>query len=115
MDLPVLDLSSFAEGSSSQSQQFASELLQSLQNSGFVKIVGHGIEEWKVKKLFAWVSRIHLNEDECVSHEFRRIVVSSRSHLRRRGQLLTQGASNHSEAFPELARRTAQRCIAKAC
>lgn len=59
MALPVLDLSSFAEGNSSQRQQFASELLKSLHKHGFVKIVGHGIQESEVERYFELVSRAH--------------------------------------------------------
>lgn len=62
MALPVLDLSSFAEGDISQRQQFASELLESLNKHGFVKIVGHGMEEIEVERLFEWVDRTHMNE-----------------------------------------------------
>ena len=66
MALQVLDLSSFAGGNSSQRQQFASELLKSLQKHGFVKIVGHGIEESEIEKLFEWASRIYTNRSVCI-------------------------------------------------
>lgn len=66
MALPVLDLSSFAEGNSSQRQQFASELLKSLYKHGFVKIVGHGIEDSEIERLFEWVSRTHMTEQGCI-------------------------------------------------
>ena len=66
MALQVLDLSSFIEGSTSQRQQFASELLKSLQRHGFVKIVGHGIEDSEVEKLFEWASRTYANQPGCI-------------------------------------------------
>ena len=66
MASPVLDLSSFVEGNSSQRQQFASELLKGLKRHGFVKIVGHGIKDSEVKTLFEWVSRTHINGKGCI-------------------------------------------------
>lgn len=66
MALPVLDLSSFAEGNSSQRQQFASDLLKSLYKHGFVKIVGHGIEDSEIERLFEWASPTHANEHGCI-------------------------------------------------
>ena len=55
MTLPTVDLSRFTHGSNLERQQFASELLDSLSQSGFVKIVGHGIQDWAVAKMFEWV------------------------------------------------------------
>lgn len=66
MALPVLDLSSFAEGNSVQRQQFASELLKSLYKDGFIKIVGHGIEDSEVERLFEWVNPMKMNEKGCI-------------------------------------------------
>lgn len=51
-----LDLSLFTEGDSSQRQQFASELLKTLDQHGFVKIVGHGVPKSELEEFFAWVS-----------------------------------------------------------
>ena len=51
-----LDLSLFTGGNISQHQDFASKLLNSLSQHGFVKIVGHGVPKAMVVELFAWVS-----------------------------------------------------------
>ena len=66
MTLPVLDLSSFTECNGSQNQQFASQLLQSLYQHGFVKIVGHGIEDSELESLFAWVNRTRMKNQGCL-------------------------------------------------
>lgn len=53
---PPLDLALFTGGNNSQSQQFASKLLDALDEHGFVKIVGHGIPKSELEVLFACVS-----------------------------------------------------------
>ena len=55
MTLPTIDLSVFTKGSSSERHKVALALLDSLSQHGFVKIVGHGVPEWAVTKLFGWV------------------------------------------------------------
>lgn len=55
MTLPTVDLSRFTHGSDLERQQVASELLGSLSHSGFVKVVGHGIQDQVVAKMFECV------------------------------------------------------------
>ena len=55
MALRCLDLSNFTKGSEPQIQGFASDLLKALSETGFVKIVGHGIHEQEIRQVFEWV------------------------------------------------------------
>lgn len=55
MTLPTLDLSQFTDGSALERYQLASDLLASLSQHGFVKLVNHGISDEAVVKLFDWV------------------------------------------------------------
>jgi isopenicillin N synthase-like dioxygenase len=55
MALLTLDLSRFTDGSELERQQLASDLLASLSQHGFVKLVNHGIPDEAVSKLFDWV------------------------------------------------------------
>lgn len=55
MNMTTLDLSLSTNGSNSDRQRFASQLLGSLSQRGFVKLVGHGISEEAIAKLFEWV------------------------------------------------------------
>jgi isopenicillin N synthase-like dioxygenase len=55
MALPTLDLSRFTDGSELERQKLASDLLASLSQHGFVKLVNHGIPDETVSKLFDWV------------------------------------------------------------
>ena len=55
MALRCLDLSKFTEGSEVQVQEFTSDLLKALSETGFVKIVGHGMREQEVRQVFDWV------------------------------------------------------------
>ena len=54
-EIPVVDYSLFCEGDDEQRQRVGAELLQAFSNSGFVKIINHGITEEKIKDLFEWV------------------------------------------------------------
>ena len=56
MTLPSLDLSLYTHGDAGQRQKFASELLGSLTDHGFVKLVKHGISDQRIRELFRWVS-----------------------------------------------------------
>ena len=56
MTLPSLDLSLYTHGDAGQRHEFASELLGSLTDHGFVKLVKHGISDQRVRELFKWVS-----------------------------------------------------------
>ena len=56
MTMPALDLSLYTDGNASQRTAFASQLLISLSEHGFVKLVGHGIADDRIAELFAWVS-----------------------------------------------------------
>ena len=56
MTLPSLDLSLYVHGDEGQRHEFASELLGSLKNHGFVKLVKHGISDQEIRDLFKWVS-----------------------------------------------------------
>ena len=65
MSLPTLDLSLFANGSDTNSRQFASDLFRGLRQYGFVRIVNHGFTDLAVAKLFEWVSvERPLNDDQ---------------------------------------------------
>lgn len=55
MTLTALDLSLFNHGRDADRQQFAFELLSGLSQQGFVTIVGHGISDSAVSKVFEWV------------------------------------------------------------
>ena len=55
MALTTLDLSLFNDGGDADRQKFASQLLSGLSQHGFVKLVGHGISDSAVSKLFEWV------------------------------------------------------------
>ena len=55
MSLPILDLSSFAQGGIADRQKFAFGLLDGLSQHGFVKLVGHGIPDNVIKQIFEWV------------------------------------------------------------
>ncbi len=55
MTLRTLDLSLFTHGSGYDRQHFGSQLLGSLSQDGFVKLIGHGITDSAVYKLFEWV------------------------------------------------------------
>ena len=58
MTLLRLDLSLFTNGNATDSQHFASDLLESLRRHGFVKIINHGIPDHTVAEMFEWV-RVH--------------------------------------------------------
>ena len=60
MALPKLDLSLYTHGDEHQRQELASQLLKSLQDHGFVKLVGHGIDNDRVAELFKWVRSSHI-------------------------------------------------------
>ena len=55
MALPTLNLSLYTHGTPRERQQLASELLDSLAQHGFVKLVGHGISRESINELLKWV------------------------------------------------------------
>ena len=55
MSFATLDLSLFKNGHDTDRQRFGSQLLNGLTQHGFVKLVGHGISDHTVEKLFEWV------------------------------------------------------------
>ena len=55
MVTPLLDASKFRNGSPSERQEYAQQLLEQLQGSGFVRITNHGIPNDKVEECFEWV------------------------------------------------------------
>ena len=55
MTLPTIDLFVFAHGNPSESHKVAVQLLDAFSQHGFVRIVGHGVPERIVTKLFEWV------------------------------------------------------------
>ena len=57
MALPTLDLSWYTDGNAAERQQLASQLLDSLSQHGFVKLVGHGVSRQNVEELLEWVRR----------------------------------------------------------
>jgi len=57
MALPTLDLSLYTDGHAVERQQLASQLLDSLSQHGFVKLVGHGVSRETVEELLKWVRR----------------------------------------------------------
>ena len=56
MALPTLDLSHFTDGNATDRKSFESELLSSLSEHGFVKLVNHGITDEVACELFEWVN-----------------------------------------------------------
>ncbi|KAI0515183.1 hypothetical protein F5B22DRAFT_636727 [Xylaria bambusicola] len=52
--VPTLDLSLFTTGDEQLRQQFADELLAGLVDTGFVKIINHGLEKKRLDEVFRW-------------------------------------------------------------
>ncbi|KAI1164528.1 hypothetical protein F5B18DRAFT_247983 [Nemania serpens] len=52
--IPTLDLSHFTAGNEQQRRQFADGLLAGLIDTGFVKIINHGLDKKKLDEVFAW-------------------------------------------------------------
>ncbi|KAI0410813.1 hypothetical protein F5X98DRAFT_368554 [Xylaria grammica] len=52
--IPTLDLSHFTAGTEQQRRQFADGLLASLIDTGFVKIINHGLDQKKLDEVFTW-------------------------------------------------------------
>lgn len=59
MNIRTLDLSDFVHGSPEQRQAFVDGLLQSFDDSGFVKLVNHGFSQEQLTTLFGWVSTVY--------------------------------------------------------
>ena len=55
MALSTLNLSLYTHGTPRERQQLASELLDSLSQHGFVKLVGHGVSRETINGLLNWV------------------------------------------------------------
>lgn len=55
MSLTPLDLSLFTHGSPAERKRLASALCRDLAQTGFVKLVNHGVEDAMVEELFDWV------------------------------------------------------------
>ena len=55
MTFTTLDLSLFKNGGDADREIFGSRLLSGLSKQGFVKLVGHGVSDCRVDKLFEWV------------------------------------------------------------
>ncbi|KAI0099168.1 hypothetical protein GGR51DRAFT_536449 [Nemania sp. FL0031] len=55
--IPTLDLSHFTTGNEQERRQFADRLLAGLINTGFVKIVNHGLDKTKLNEAFAWSNK----------------------------------------------------------
>ncbi|KAI1174210.1 hypothetical protein F4777DRAFT_599679 [Nemania sp. FL0916] len=52
--IPTLDLSHFLAGNEQQRRQFADGLLAGLIDTGFVKIINHGLDQQKLDEVFGW-------------------------------------------------------------
>ncbi|KAI1183230.1 hypothetical protein F5B17DRAFT_443600 [Nemania serpens] len=52
--IPTLDMSHFPAGNEQQRRRFADGLLAGLIDTGFVKIVNHGLDKKKLDEAFAW-------------------------------------------------------------
>ncbi|TGJ87367.1 hypothetical protein E0Z10_g1409 [Xylaria hypoxylon] len=52
--IPTLDLSYFTVGTEQQRRQFADGLLAGLIDTGFVKIINHGLDREKLDEVFTW-------------------------------------------------------------
>ncbi|KAI0534847.1 hypothetical protein GGR58DRAFT_481147 [Xylaria digitata] len=52
--IPTLDLSHFTAGTEQQRWQFANGLLAGLIDTGFVKIINHGLDREKLDEVFTW-------------------------------------------------------------
>ncbi len=57
--IPTLDLSHFTRGDKLQRQQFADGLLAGLIDTGFAKVINHGLDRKKLDEMFRWVSVPH--------------------------------------------------------
>ncbi|KAI0910964.1 hypothetical protein F4823DRAFT_588262 [Ustulina deusta] len=52
--IPTLDLSHFTRGDKLQRQQFADGLLAGLIDTGFAKVINHGLDRKKLDEMFRW-------------------------------------------------------------
>ncbi|KAI1272091.1 hypothetical protein F5Y07DRAFT_310961 [Xylaria sp. FL0933] len=59
--IPTLDLSHFTRGNEQQRRQFADGLLAGLIDTGFVKIINHGLDKERLDEVFTW-SKIFFNQ-----------------------------------------------------
>ncbi|KAI1299864.1 hypothetical protein F5Y03DRAFT_364978 [Xylaria venustula] len=62
--IPTLDLSHFTTGSEEQRRNFADGLLAGLIDTGFVKIVNHGLEREKLDEVFSWSKKFFRQPSE---------------------------------------------------
>lgn len=55
MAVPTLDYSHFTAGSHEQQLQFANDLLESFERTGFCKLKGHSFDAKRLERLFGLV------------------------------------------------------------
>lgn len=55
MELSLLDLSLYTNGSPNERQILFHQVLLSCASSGFVKFINHGIPDEKISEAFEWV------------------------------------------------------------
>lgn len=58
MDLPVLDLSRYSQGTPSEQRKFSGELLRVFKAHAFVKLKNHGMDREYIDTLMRWVGRL---------------------------------------------------------
>jgi isopenicillin N synthase-like dioxygenase len=63
MNSPALDHRRFTHGTAQEQAQYATELVQSLKDHSFVKIVNHGLEDATIEELFTRVGRFPFDVD----------------------------------------------------
>lgn len=56
MAVPTLDLSKFLSGTPEERKQFALDLLDSFERTGFAKLKNHTFSNDQLRELFHWVS-----------------------------------------------------------
>lgn len=61
MELPTLNLSLFTHGNEEERQKLASDLLDSLVQHGFVKIINHGVPEELISTMWDLVRPYDIN------------------------------------------------------
>ena len=56
--VPSIDFKPFLYGSAGDRQRIASKIDEALGSVGFIQLLNHGIEQYKVDECFQWVSPI---------------------------------------------------------
>ncbi|KAI1348089.1 hypothetical protein F5Y01DRAFT_307018 [Xylaria sp. FL0043] len=71
--IPTLDLSHFTRGNEQQRRQFADGLLAGLIDTGFVKIINHGLDKERLDEVFTW-SKTFFNQPVEAKNEVANVI-----------------------------------------